>query len=108
MRLNSLANRLIAEIATLDKAVAVFDDRKPLAPGLSLHPLVTVQDHLGTEWRIAADPDGDMAPLAIDQVKVEMPDIWPALAMADLSDLAGAVAFDFPYRGRSIALDHEE
>jgi hypothetical protein len=75
---------------------------------LSFHPLVTVQDHLGTEWRIAADPDCDMAPLAIDQVKVEVPDIWPVLAMTDLGNLAPVIALDLPDRGWSIALDNKE
>src|SRR5215813_11771137 len=96
------------KIATLDKAVAVLDNGDPLAVGLALDSLVTVQDHLRTKWRIAADSDCYMTPLTIDQVEVEMPDIWPALAMADLGDPAVAVALDLPYRGWSVALDDEK
>src|SRR4051794_7875908 len=96
------------KIAALDKSVAVLHHGGPLAPGLALHPLVTVQDHLRTKWRIAADSDCDMTPLAIDQVKVKMPDIWSALAMADLGDPALAIALDFPYRGWSVALDYKK
>jgi len=37
-----------------------------------------------------------------------MLDVRPVLAVADLGNLPGGVAFDFPDRGRRIAGDHEE
>src|SRR5437016_3567940 len=61
------------KIAARDEAVAVLDRCDPPALGLPFHPFVTVQDHLRTKWRIAAHSDRDMAPLRIDQMKVEMP-----------------------------------
>jgi hypothetical protein len=49
-----------------------------------------------------------MTPLAIDQMKEEMPDIRPALAMPDLGDPALAIALDLPQRGRGVALDDQK
>jgi hypothetical protein len=49
-----------------------------------------------------------MAPLATDQVEVEVSDIWPVLAMTDLGNLAAVIALDLPDRGWSIALDDKE
>jgi hypothetical protein len=39
-------------------------------------------------------------------MKVEMPDIRPTFSMPYLGDPALSIALDFPYRSRSVALDH--
>jgi len=41
-------------------------------------------------------------------MKVEMPHERPGLAMAQIADPPLGVAFDLPYRGRCIALDHQK
>jgi hypothetical protein len=96
------------KVAPFDKAVAVLDRCDPLAASFTLHPFVAIQDQLGTERWIAADPDGYVTPFTINQVKVEVPDIWPTLAMADLDDPALPIALDFPYWGWSVAFDDEK
>src|SRR5512138_3099154 len=97
-----------SKITALDEAIALLDRGQALAPDLAFNPLVSVQDQLRTEWGIAAHADRHMPPLAIDDVEVIMLDERPVLAVADLGNLRGGVAFDFPNRRRRIPSDHQE
>jgi len=49
-----------------------------------------------------------MAPLPIDQVKVKVSDIWPALAVANVDDPTLPIALDLPYRRWRIAFYDEK
>jgi len=94
------------EITALDKAVAVLDRRQALAPGDAFDPLVAVQDQLRTERGIAAHTDRHMPPVAIDDVKIVVLDVGPALTVPDFGNLPSGVAFDFPDRRWRIPGNH--
>ena len=53
----------------MSKTVALFSKVDSGFVCLASHVLMPVQDHLGGEWRVAADLDGDVAPLGIEDMK---------------------------------------
>jgi hypothetical protein len=70
-------------IRAADKAVFLFHRHHPLSGRLPVHPLVAVDVDLHAEGRMAAQADGHVPPLWIDEMKVVVIDQRPLLRTPD-------------------------
>src|SRR5207249_3106951 len=80
-------------VRDMSKTISFLGKVDPGLACLAGHVLMTVQHHLGGERRMAADLDGDVAPLGIEDMKRVMIDVGHRLLALDV--MVGA---DVPHR----------
>ena len=81
----------------MGEAVALPGEADSPSLGVAGDVLVSVQDDLGREGRMAGHLDGEVAPVPIDDVEVIVVDV--GLLLDQLGDLAVAAQLDLPDRG---------
>src|SRR6185312_146717 len=77
----------------MSKTVPLFCKVDPGSACLTGYVFMTVQHHLSGERRMAADFDGEVAPIGIEDMKRVMIDVGHRLLSLD-----GMVGADVPYR----------